>query len=145
MADLCVAPVVARKFTPGPHTQVCHYLLGRKPGDHLGVADLRGLRFEVLGLSECFINGFDLVGVEFVSGVVNEQRREGRDTRSAVSLGRRLQHDSGQAPGTKNALSFKPLGSRDGRYSTAALRHALAELDADELSLELRIDDGEDD
>ncbi len=35
--------------------------------------------------------------------------------------------------------------SRDGRYSTAALRHALAELDADELSLELRIDDGEDD
>lgn len=35
--------------------------------------------------------------------------------------------------------------SRDGRYSTAALRHALAELDADQLSLELRIDDGEDD
>lgn len=34
---------------------------------------------------------------------------------------------------------------RDGRYSTAALRHALAELDADQLSLELRIDDGEDD
>ncbi len=33
--------------------------------------------------------------------------------------------------------------SRDGRYSTAALRHALAELDADQLSLELRID-GED-
>lgn len=32
---------------------------------------------------------------------------------------------------------------RDGRYSTAALRHALAELDADQLSLELRID-GED-
>lgn len=32
---------------------------------------------------------------------------------------------------------------RDGRYSTAALRHALAELDADQLSLELRIDDGE--
>ena len=35
--------------------------------------------------------------------------------------------------------------SRDGRYSTAALRHALAELDADQLSLELRIDDGTDD
>ncbi|SDO41436.1 monovalent cation:H+ antiporter, CPA1 family [Microbacterium sp. ru370.1] len=34
---------------------------------------------------------------------------------------------------------------RDGHYSTAALRHALAELDADQLSLELRIDDGEDD
>jgi monovalent cation/hydrogen antiporter len=34
--------------------------------------------------------------------------------------------------------------SRDGRYSTAALRHALAELDADELSLELRLDDEED-
>lgn len=34
---------------------------------------------------------------------------------------------------------------RDGRYSTAALRHALAELDADQLSLELRIDDGDDD
>ncbi|WP_295784161.1 sodium:proton antiporter [uncultured Microbacterium sp.] len=34
---------------------------------------------------------------------------------------------------------------RDGRYSTAALRHALAELDADQLSLELRIDDGEGD
>ncbi|MGC0368634.1 cation:proton antiporter [Microbacterium sp. SLBN-111] len=34
--------------------------------------------------------------------------------------------------------------SHDGRYSTAALRHALAELDADQLSLELRID-GEDD
>jgi CPA1 family monovalent cation:H+ antiporter len=33
---------------------------------------------------------------------------------------------------------------RDGRYSTAALRHALAELDADQLSLELRIDDGDD-
>ena len=33
---------------------------------------------------------------------------------------------------------------RAGRYSTAALRHALAELDADQLSLELRID-GEDD
>jgi len=33
--------------------------------------------------------------------------------------------------------------SHDGRYSTAALRHALAELDADQLSLELRID-GED-
>lgn len=32
--------------------------------------------------------------------------------------------------------------SRDGRFSTAALRHALAELDADQLSLELRI--GED-
>lgn len=30
--------------------------------------------------------------------------------------------------------------SHDGRYSTAALRHALAELDADQLSLELRID-----
>ncbi len=30
--------------------------------------------------------------------------------------------------------------SRDGRFSTAALRHALAELDADQLSLELRID-----
>jgi len=28
---------------------------------------------------------------------------------------------------------------RDGRFSTAALRHALAELDADQLSLELRI------
>jgi CPA1 family monovalent cation:H+ antiporter len=34
--------------------------------------------------------------------------------------------------------------SHAGRYSTAALRHALAELDADQLSLELRID-GEDD
>ncbi|WJS91299.1 cation:proton antiporter [Microbacterium testaceum] len=34
--------------------------------------------------------------------------------------------------------------SRDGRFSTAALRHALAELDADQLSLELRIDDGAD-
>lgn len=33
--------------------------------------------------------------------------------------------------------------SHGGRYSTAALRHALAELDADQLSLELRID-GED-
>ncbi|MFF0911839.1 cation:proton antiporter [Microbacterium enclense] len=32
--------------------------------------------------------------------------------------------------------------SRDGRFSTAALRHALAELDADQLSLELRIDEG---
>lgn len=32
--------------------------------------------------------------------------------------------------------------SRDGRYSTATLRHALAELDADEISLELRLDDG---
>ncbi|MFJ6651575.1 cation:proton antiporter [Microbacterium sp. NPDC091313] len=31
--------------------------------------------------------------------------------------------------------------SRDGRYSTAALRHALAELDADQISLELRLDD----
>lgn len=30
----------------------------------------------------------------------------------------------------------------DGRYSTAALRHALAELDADQISLELRLDDG---
>ncbi|MFG6402249.1 cation:proton antiporter [Microbacterium sp. P04] len=30
--------------------------------------------------------------------------------------------------------------TRDGRYSTAALRHALAELDADQLSLELRVD-----
>ncbi|WP_222121668.1 sodium:proton antiporter [Microbacterium sp. BH-3-3-3] len=41
----------------------------------------------------------------------------------------------------------KRLGelSRDGRFSTAALRHALAELDADQLSLELRIDDGADD
>ncbi len=40
----------------------------------------------------------------------------------------------------------KRLGelSRDGRFSTAALRHALAELDADQLSLELRIDDGAD-
>lgn len=34
---------------------------------------------------------------------------------------------------------------RDGRYSTAALRHALAELDADQLSLELRMDDGDED
>ncbi|MFF8187284.1 cation:proton antiporter [Microbacterium sp. NPDC016588] len=33
--------------------------------------------------------------------------------------------------------------SHDGRYSTAALRHALAELDADQLSLELRIDGDE--
>ncbi len=33
---------------------------------------------------------------------------------------------------------------RDGHFSTAALRHALAELDADQLSLELRLD-GEDD
>ncbi|KAA9156422.1 sodium:proton antiporter [Microbacterium lushaniae] len=33
--------------------------------------------------------------------------------------------------------------SRDGRFSTAVLRHALAELDADQLSLELRLD-GED-
>jgi CPA1 family monovalent cation:H+ antiporter len=33
--------------------------------------------------------------------------------------------------------------SRDGRYSTAALRQALSELDADQLSLELRLD-GED-
>jgi CPA1 family monovalent cation:H+ antiporter len=33
--------------------------------------------------------------------------------------------------------------SRDGRFSTAALRHSLAELDADQLSLELRIGDGE--
>lgn len=31
--------------------------------------------------------------------------------------------------------------SRDGAFSTAALRHALAELDADQLSLELRLDD----
>jgi len=31
--------------------------------------------------------------------------------------------------------------SRDGTFSTAALRHALAELDADQLSLELRLDD----
>ncbi len=31
--------------------------------------------------------------------------------------------------------------SRDGSFSTAALRHALAELDADQLSLELRLDD----
>ena len=30
---------------------------------------------------------------------------------------------------------------RDGSYSTPALRHALAELDADQLSLELRLDD----
>lgn len=35
--------------------------------------------------------------------------------------------------GRLNALS------RDGSFSTAALRHALAELDADELSLELRL------
>ncbi len=33
----------------------------------------------------------------------------------------------------------------DGQYSTAALRHALAELDADQISLELRIDDEDDD
>lgn len=33
--------------------------------------------------------------------------------------------------------------SRDGRFSTAALRHSLAELDADQLSLELRMGDGE--
>ncbi|WP_225310218.1 cation:proton antiporter [Microbacterium testaceum] len=33
--------------------------------------------------------------------------------------------------------------SRDGRFSTAALRHALAELDADQLSLELRLDGGD--
>ncbi len=33
------------------------------------------------------------------------------------------------------------LLSRDGTFSTAALRHALAELDADQLSLELRLDD----
>ena len=32
--------------------------------------------------------------------------------------------------------------SRDGTFSTAALRHALAELDADQLSLELRLGDG---
>jgi CPA1 family monovalent cation:H+ antiporter len=32
--------------------------------------------------------------------------------------------------------------SGDGSYSTAALRHALAELDADQLSLELRLDGG---
>ncbi|GAA1947911.1 cation:proton antiporter [Microbacterium aquimaris] len=31
--------------------------------------------------------------------------------------------------------------SRSGRFSTAALRHALAELDADQLSLELRLED----
>ena len=31
--------------------------------------------------------------------------------------------------------------SRDGTFSTAALRHSLAELDADQLSLELRLDD----
>ena len=31
--------------------------------------------------------------------------------------------------------------SRDGTFSTAALRHALAELDADQLSLQLRLDD----
>lgn len=31
--------------------------------------------------------------------------------------------------------------SRDGTFSTASLRHALAELDADQLSLELRLDD----
>jgi monovalent cation/hydrogen antiporter len=31
--------------------------------------------------------------------------------------------------------------SQDGTFSTAALRHALAELDADQLSLELRLDD----
>ena len=30
---------------------------------------------------------------------------------------------------------------RGGGYSTPALRHALAELDADQLSLELRLDD----
>ena len=30
----------------------------------------------------------------------------------------------------------------DGAYSTAALRHSLAELDADQLSIELRLDDG---
>jgi len=35
--------------------------------------------------------------------------------------------------------------ANDGRYSTAALRHALAELDADQISLELRIDDEDDD
>lgn len=40
-------------------------------------------------------------------------------------------------------LRLDRLG-RDGRFSTAALRHALAELDADQLSLELRLD-GEDD
>jgi monovalent cation/hydrogen antiporter len=34
--------------------------------------------------------------------------------------------------------------SRDGRYSTAALRHSLAELDADQVSLELRLDDDDD-
>lgn len=32
--------------------------------------------------------------------------------------------------------------SQDGTFSTAALRHALAELDADQISLELRLDDG---
>ena len=31
--------------------------------------------------------------------------------------------------------------SSGGAYSTAALRHALAELDADQLSLQLRLDD----
>jgi CPA1 family monovalent cation:H+ antiporter len=31
--------------------------------------------------------------------------------------------------------------SSGGLYSTAVLRHALAELDADQLSLELRLDD----
>lgn len=35
--------------------------------------------------------------------------------------------------------------ANDGRYSTATLRHALAELDADQISLELRIDDEDDD
>lgn len=33
--------------------------------------------------------------------------------------------------------------SHDGRHATAALRHALAELDADQLSLELRLDDAD--
>jgi CPA1 family monovalent cation:H+ antiporter len=34
--------------------------------------------------------------------------------------------------------------SSGGEYSTPALRHALAELDADQLSLELRLDDEDD-
>lgn len=33
--------------------------------------------------------------------------------------------------------------TRDGRFSTAALRRSLAELDADQVSLELRLDDGD--
>src|SRR5262245_43574532 len=54
-------------------------LFRQEPIDKFYVAELRRLRFEVLDFTEGLVNGFDLFGVEFVSGVVYQQRRERRD------------------------------------------------------------------